>query len=1105
MNAIELMKLFDFILENAEIQIAEGEAFTRDDLVKIRKIVGGKLPNDFQLNARQRHLLIEIFQKKRLYFNQDTPLVLLEDIDCIKTAIKRNVTSVNYIPKIPDYLEQEIFQEAKKQGYILDRGGPMCLRGNFEIVLASIKKEPQSADFIKWEVFSACEKEQFIDVLINSNYVLSCESPNYLCSNQKIILHSLQKDKRTLYFMSTDAEDDPEIFKYLLLHEFTDFTFPIHEKQLILFQDKDVMETYLKLEAESFQNDWKSKKARKRYIRLYTDALNTPPKLTSFMEIYDVIIEKSWKEHQRAEPDKCKNIYGKLTAALKGSQTYKLALDDLKCLHSMKDTFTKIEYKLLEKTMEEYFQIYHENDQKDQKKLSILSNTLSTLSARYIAKYKENFKKNRKMEYIQELRKYFMLNLNHPEIKKKVEWEYKKQLFLKLYKENNPEIKEFINKQIETYQSIISRKNLWILVNKFIQNPRTKLDDVIPIPDFYEAYQTEKRLSKLTNRLNQRYISYDSQELTNYRSMIHYDQKGKEFVYQRINFNENDIRSYHEYEEKIKAWNQLKRKISEQIQKMDFNKEKDNSHIIQKLAKELPFQDEYFIFDLEKGLTSFNIKQYFVSCMGEGKNIKASTFSNDDIFLELYHIFVTTGVLWLALLTEYGFRDDLILELKKETGSSNIRRIMNIIGKIVKISKDLNLNLTSYREFFLLKEIATYTNSKDLAILGETTIRRLCEDRSYTFDSEEEIISAATELVAAMATRSKSTVPYIEGKTQNYQYSLYDSQDESILLSGIDTYSCFKVKGDDNDFLHYCALDKNGFVIKITNHQGAFIGKASGFRHGNCVFINQFRTIYDEKSDKDLVKEEIRDINEIFEIACQDFIQTSLKNEKETDKIEYVFATQNDSLVCCLEKLPLSKNLFWEFEPPMDNASEDWKKFVQNTPNLTDDCTENNYFITDFGDSDILCMASIKPEEEITDDDCRLKDVEALYERKRNQVILTKHPTEEMIQKMNKTKAIQIHQSGMKSFEAVELSKDDTVCLGDNWYLIYKADGSYDFCILTQDKKAKIEFLATKYMLEENVLKEYWNHYQSIEVGEMANIIREELLSQDSKVLKISF
>ena len=143
----------------------------------------------------------------------------------------------------------------------------------------------------------------------------------------------------------------------------------------------------------------------------------------------------------------------------------------------------------------------------------------------------------------------------------------------------------------------------------------------------------------------------------------------------------------------------------------------------------------------------------------------------------------------------------------------------------------------------VISVVNAFVCSAKLRISSDTTRNPLPASPARALSIAAQI---AKELVCEMIKRDKSTVPDVSGKTNNYTYSIYDSQDETVLLAGINTDACFRINGMDNDFLHYCVLDKNGFIIKITDSFGNFIGRASGFRNGNGVYINQLRTIYDE-------------------------------------------------------------------------------------------------------------------------------------------------------------------------------------------------------------------------------------------------------------------
>ena len=97
MSNTEMMKLFDFILENKNIIISDNGLFSRDTLTMIRAIVKGKIQNDFKLTPEQEKLIVEAFLNSNNIFNEETPNFLLDNPDCIKVALERNIYSANYI------------------------------------------------------------------------------------------------------------------------------------------------------------------------------------------------------------------------------------------------------------------------------------------------------------------------------------------------------------------------------------------------------------------------------------------------------------------------------------------------------------------------------------------------------------------------------------------------------------------------------------------------------------------------------------------------------------------------------------------------------------------------------------------------------------------------------------------------------------------------------------------------------------------------------------------------------------------------------------------------------------------------------------------------
>ena len=383
--------------------------------------------------------------------------------------------------------------------------------------------------------------------------------------------------------------------------------------------------------------------------------------------------------------------------------------------------------------------------------------------------------------------------------------------------------------------------------------------------------------------------------------------------------------------------------------------------------------------------------------------------------------------------------------------------------------------------------------------MGKEVVEKLYKFKEYTNEDAEEIVSIAKELVCKMVERNKSTVPYISGELMNYKYSLYDSQDETILLAGINTESCFRIDGNDNDFLHYCALDKNGFVIKITDSFDNFIAKASGFRNGNCVFVNQLRSVYDkgENGYNGKYVNEKNDIIATFKAACEDIVTTSQDNNKESKKIDFVFVTQSYSLNNYGK--PVSSKIDSTIGyAPMERESVDWTEFVYNTNNLQTIDDFYDWFSTAFANYPIICMASSKNIELLEPDDFEFGNVDAVYKRSRNKVIVTDGSNEVALRKINKINGIHTFFEE-EEFEAVEIPDTSIVLTGDNWYIIYNNGEIINSCLLEFDAKAETEFRASKEILGQYMRE---NISQELNLENISTILQSSDVLGQAKVLK---
>ena len=360
------------------------------------------------------------------------------------------------------------------------------------------------------------------------------------------------------------------------------------------------------------------------------------------------------------------------------------------------------------------------------------------------------------------------------------------------------------------------------------------------------------------------------------------------------------------------------------------------------------------------------------------------------------------------------------------------------------------INIDNLDKLLDFRDMFEFADLKQISLLGKEVTKKIYSNNGFTSSSQSERINVACDLLTAMATRKESTVPYINGTYHNYRYSMYDSTDETLLTTGLDTNACFRCCGNDNDFLHYCALDKNGFVIKLTDTEGNFIGRASGFRNGNGVYINQLRTIYDKKSSA--YDSEREAIIKTFEQACNDIVETSQKNPNEENKIDFVVVTKSYTLDETKSNVD-NRTYTAISRVPMETESEDWKEFKSNTKNLRE-AAKNDWFTTDYGNYSLICMKSAVGE--LTPDKIKKGDVPALYMRARKRISINE-PNENIEIVVNKIKAMYSHQTG-KAFEYIKIPQDCKIVNGDNWYAILGNQGIIDSCYLPNDEFAKREF-----------------------------------------------
>lgn len=1072
LNDTELEKLFDFVLSNKNIALSENSLFDRDTLIMIRNIIRGKRQNDFELSKEQEKTIIKAFLDGSGVFEFDTPRFIRTNLECMNASIERDINSVDFFDHIPEELYEKILDLALKNNYVLRKSSPIFLKINFQVALNSIRNNPLSADYVDWSSFSKEEIRTLISLAIELGYELSSRSCDILRNNPDIALSSIKKNIETIAYVNDSLKNSLPIFRCLFFYGYEFDDYALINQPLSNLTDPTIIRYFLRHFPILNEENERFKKFAQEYpdyVNKYIDrtsalllsAIKTLPTIRSFDGIFQYSSEKYWEDYREQNRDSYSNIFAKICGELQVNNDYNNAIDNLKFLNLMKETLED-KYNLLLQAMEEYHRIIHGNQSLSD--IDYARDMIAKLSALYISMSKENFKKDLLLDYEETLSEYFIPRKNHPLVYKKI-IEYKqKEAFKDLYDREDESTIEFLNSVINQYKAEIDEQVLWQMLDYFILKGYSKMDVFIKAPRGFNDYKRYEEAKKLVNRLNSNYIKYTDQELVRYLDIIKYDSISKKYCYVGPSFSEKSVARYDEYRKKQRIFEKVKQQIIFKSRTLEINRDITDEEL-DSLRGILPFTDEYYEFNQYYFNDFFNFDTFMESCTIEDEILEPSAIIDDEAYNVLTNFTINNSLIWFLLFSTFDENRTLEDCFDNEELLSIIKKMKDIVN----LSKKFNYRLTTFSEIESLKNLSKCANEETIAVLGKDVIEKLSKYREYTDSDEARIVNIAKKLMCQMVKRSKSTVPYLNGKTTNYQYSMYDSQDETILLSGINTNACFRVDGTDNDFLHYCALDKNGFVIKITDNFGNFVARASGFRNGNGVYINQLRTIYDEGGTgyKGIYENEKREIIQTFKKACNDIVETSQRNKNEKNKIDLVFVTK--SYAMSDTESNVSTDVTNKIgDEPMDTTSQDWKYFYENTENLSD-CSIDTGFFTDYGSYALICMASSKRFQifGIKPRDIKSQDVEPVYTRPRNNIIVTNYIDDNAINKVNRINAIYSYLN-QTDFKLLTFPKGTTLFIGDNWYIAYNG-GIISSCILEFDEKARLEYEATCQTIKQNV------------------------------------
>ena len=401
----ELEDLFDFILMNEHISIENDSPFNRKVIIDIKRAINND--HKYGLTEEQVNTIKKGFIDSKDAFHLNTPKIITSDRECFKAALEISIDSIDYtFLAEEEEFEDRIIELAKKQKYILKEISPCYLKSNYEVSLNSLSLDVNSADWIEWYCFEDKPEElnNLLEIIIkNGKYELSYNSHDILCKNRDIIMCSIKRDVDTFHYAETSPEEDHEIFKYLVLHDYYNENDLKYYFSINNFIDKDIIGYLLENSCLGFnfwtmddavRETYHSSKSTNLYFErvteLYYKALSTAPKISNFETALRYFSETVWEKKRNDNINYYGNIFNKICSALRAN-SFDDACNSLAFLKNMKDMLGAKQYDELIKTMRTYYNLYSEKKTSSDD-FQNARDKISELSAKYIAISKENTK-----------------------------------------------------------------------------------------------------------------------------------------------------------------------------------------------------------------------------------------------------------------------------------------------------------------------------------------------------------------------------------------------------------------------------------------------------------------------------------------------------------------------------------------------------------------------------------------------------------------------------------------------------------------------------------------------------------------------------------------
>lgn len=116
------------------------------------------------------------------------------------------------------------------------------------------------------------------------------------------------------------------------------------------------------------------------------------------------------------------------------------------------------------------------------------------------------------------------------------------------------------------------------------------------------------------------------------------------------------------------------------------------------------------------------------------------------------------------------------------------------------------------------------------------------DNRKFQNTQNINLVKEIREEYAKMKHNYQKTIPYVSGTFEGYTYETLKANDPNLFVMGSLSDCCFKIGGDADSFVRYCAENVNGRVLAIKNSKGKIVAMAPMVRNGNLILCNSIES-----------------------------------------------------------------------------------------------------------------------------------------------------------------------------------------------------------------------------------------------------------------------